>query len=690
MNKHDILFEIGCEELPSGSVRPLGEALAKNLAQAFQDKNIAFDTIRYFATPRRLAVYVTQVPEILAAQTVIKRGPAQAAAFDAQGQPTKALNGFAASCGMMIQELELETTDKGSWYVSKKTLAGEMLCAVLPGVMQKALDALPIAKPMYWGNQVGPFVRPVHWVVFLYGRDIVDATFFGIQAGRETYGHRYHAPLAHAIKEPRDYESSLLTLKVIADFEVRREKVLALVNTCAQACQAEPVLPEALLDEITSIVEWPCVLKGAFSEAFLRLPSEVLIASMQTHQKCVALKSPAGALLPYFITLSNIDSLHPEQVVLGNEKVMGARLSDADFFFSQDRQQPLSGFFPMLNQALFQAKLGSLADQVKRMEGVLLTWAPQWGLSQDSVTQALMLSKCDLMSGMVGEFPELQGVMGYYYAVADQVPQEVALAIKEQYLPRFSQDDLPSSPLGVALSLVNRFDALVGILGIGQKPTGVKDPYKLRRHALAIVRLLMATPGQVRLTDCLDTVAASFPAGVLTALSLQDVKTFILERLPAYYQAMGINADLVASVCAVQSECLSDQAKRLDALNIKRHELEPLIGGVKRVAHLLKSVDATVLNGEVNASLFEMDAEKNLYASLQDTKKALEPLYAAGDYQAIFESLTLLRPMIDCFFNEVMVMVDDVSMRTNRLQLLSGLQQVLLGVADLGLLQPMS
>lgn len=680
MSKQDVLFELGCEELPSRAVLPLAQAFANGIQQKLTDAQISCGEITYYATPRRLAVWIKAVDECQGEQQFTRKGPAKTAAYDASGNPTPALLGFARACGVSIEEIQFKAAEKGEWAVVEKIIPGENTVQLLPQLFKDVLDQLPIAKPMFWGSQVGPFVRPVHWIVSLFGSDVMEGTYFGINAGRTTMGHRYHYPIPHVVNHPADYEACLQQLKVEPSFETRRARVLEAITKQAASKQCEVVINEELLDEVTSIVEWPVALTCTFPAHFLRVPQEVLIASMQAHQKCFALRDAQGKLTASFITVANIESSHPDKVVVGNEKVMRARLSDADFFFTQDSKHPLDSFKPMLDQALFQAKLGSLADQTRRIACVLPQFFEMLKLDAQIAHRALELSKTDLMTGMVGEFPELQGVMGYYYALQAGEDPTAALAIKEQYLPRFSLDELPSEPLGWVLSLLNRLDTLVGIFGIGQKPTGMKDPYKLRRHALAVIRLLAQFDLPLNLSDLLKSVFDSFPKGLLSEASLAEVKTFILERLPAFFAANALEAELVLSVTAVQSDCIYDLMKRAHALQSTRADIQPLIGGVKRVHHLLKGVSLDKIQGNLDTALFEDQAEKGLYEALSRVEANL-----TKDYEQNLLKLSELRPEIDAFFDSVMVMVDNDALKMNRLKLLYRLQRLLLSVADLSL-----
>lgn len=523
----------------------------------------------------------------------------------------------------------------------------------------------------------------------LYGNEVIEHELFGVKTGRSSRGHRFHHPQEIIIDSAQSYESQLQKAFVIADFALRKQKIKEQVEALASSLKAVAVMPEELLDEVTSIVEWPQALMAHFEEEFLDVPPEALIASMQSHQKTFALKDQQEQLLPYFITVSNIASTNPKQVILGNEKVMRARLSDAAFFFKQDKKHSLSDHIPATEHVVFQAKLGTLHAKSLRIQALMLHLSQALGFSQHHAERAAMLSKCDLMTGMVGEFPELQGLMGYYYALNDGEDQEVAWALNEQYMPRFAADEIPNSALGIALSLADRMDTLVGIFGIGQKPSGVKDPFKLRRHALAVVRMLISRPEPLNLNTLIEESMSAYQTVVSLDNSLvSELKVFILERLHSYYQSQGINSDLVLAVRARQDEWLYDLDRRLNALKqfIIMPEAASLSAACKRVNNLLNQAKIT-MHHEINEQLIEQGAERSLYEHLNRMERAVEPLYVSSDYHSLLKQLASLKEPVDAFFDQVMVLVDDESVRNNRLALLARLQVLLQGVADISMLQ---
>lgn len=687
---NDLLFEIGTEELPSGAVNPLGKALTDNLVAALARAGIAHGDVRSFAAPRRLGVLIHDVNDTQPGQNITRRGPAVSAAVDAQGNPSAALQGFARSCGVAVSDLTTVKTDKGEWYLYETVQAGAKTCDLLPSLLSDAVAGLPIAKPMRWGAGDTEFARPVHWVVLLFGQEVIPARILGVEAGRQTRGHRYHHPDFLVIASPRDYESQLADAQVVADFGKRRQLIVDQIGQLTQGQGKLAVMPEELVDEVTSIVEWPVALVANFDKAFLEVPAEVLIAAMQSHQKSFALRNEQGQLLPQFITIANIASSNPEQVIAGNESVMHARLSDAAFFYHQDKKQPLSALTEATTRVMFQQKLGTLADKTARMQAFLARFANELDINPEQAQRAALLSKCDLMTGMVGEFPELQGLMGYYYALADGEPMEVAVALNEQYKPRFAADSLPDSSLGMAMSLADRLDTLVGTFMIGQKPTGAKDPFKLRRHALAVVRMLISSQVQLNLSTLVQQTRSIY-GGSLAGddAVLDELRQFVLERLQSWYQGQGIGVDMVNAVRARQDDWLLDLDKRLHALRdfVKLPEAQALSAACKRVNNLLQHAAVSFDHPEVDESRLVEASEKSLLEQLRTVGDRVAVLHEKGQYGDVLAQLASLRDPVDTFFDQVMVMVDDLALRENRLKLLSKLQGLLQGVADISLLQ---
>jgi glycyl-tRNA synthetase beta chain len=687
----DLLFELGTEELPSGAVPLLAESLAEALVTRLEKAGITHGVVQSYATPRRIGLRIRAAALLQSSQTISRKGPAFEQGQDKLGQPTPALIGFAKSCGVTIEALSIKDTEKGPWWYYESVVAGRPTRELLPALLADSLAALPIAKPMRWGTGEFEFVRPVHWAVLLLGEEVIPCTFFGIKTSQQSRGHRFHHPDTIDITSPATYESQLNDVKVIADFNERRARIVEQINALAQQKGFNPVVPEALLNEVTAIVEWPVALMVSFNPEFLLVPAEALIASMQSHQKCFALRNADGALVPYFITVSNIQSQTPERVVAGNEKVMRARLSDAAFFYQQDRKKPLIDYRPDTSRVVFQAGLGTLLDKSERIGLLLQHWVQPMGISNEDAARAALLSRCDLMTGMVGEFPELQGLMGYYYAHHDGETAAVACALNEQYMPRFSTDHLPQSSLGRSLSLADRLDSLVGGFAIGQKPTGVKDPFKLRRHALAVVRMLIELPNAPALSTLINQAVMVY-GSVIQAQpeAMEELRVFILERLFAYYESQSISADIVKAVRACQEEHLFDADKRMKALQIfvNKTEAASLSAACKRVDHLLHQAEDPLLQGVIDVDLFQEPAERELYQHVLTVEQTVSQFSKAHDYEQSLIVLASLREPVDEFFDKVMVMSEDKALRRNRLQVLARLQQCLQGVANIALLEP--
>ncbi|KTD61264.1 glycine--tRNA ligase subunit beta [Legionella spiritensis] len=687
----DFLFEIGCEELPFAAVGTLVQELVSNVVKALQKSEIGFESITPFATPRRLALRITKLNTQQPDRLVTRRGPALAAAYDSDGQPTKALQGFAKSCAVPVEALSVEETEKGEWLVYKSRVCGAKTRDILPDLMRQAIADLPIKKPMRWGSGDIEFARPVHWIVMLLGEEVIPCDILGVHAGQTTHGHRFLHPQGIVIEKPADYEAQLEQAFVIAGYDKRRNTIIKQVRDVATQAGAEAIMPDSLIDEVTAIVEWPQALLAEFPPEFLNVPSQALIASMQSHQKCFALQDSSGQLLPRFVAVANIKSGKPGQVIAGNEKVMRARLSDAAFFFEQDKKQPLARHIAATEKVVFQARLGTLYDKARRLQILMAILAHPLDLDEVKAKRAAELSKCDLMTGMVGEFPELQGLMGYYYARHDGEDLDVAKALNEQYLPRFSGDELPETTLGLALSLADRLDTLAGIFAIGGKPSGMKDPFKLRRHALAVVRLLMATPARLSLSGLISEAALVYGKQLDTKdASIAELQPFILERLQSFYQGRGISVDLVHAVRARQDDWLYDFDRRIHALAdfVTRPEASVLSAACKRVHNLLQQAHSQEIPWTtVNDDRLENGAERELFTRLLSTEQQVALLYEQSDYKSILTQLAGLREPVDAFFDHVMVMVDNPEVKKNRLALLARLQALLQGVADISMLQ---
>lgn len=685
--KNDFLVEIGCEELPPKALQKLSKAFATSIQEQLAQAGIDHGEIKSFASPRRLAVIVFSLEGKQPDQSTEKKGPALAAAFDKEGNPTQACLGFARSCGVDVSELEQMETDKGPRLVFQQKQAGQPTPTLLPEMVNKALQALPIPKRMRWGNYAVEFVRPVHWLVMLWGEDPIACEILGQQASNVTYGHRFLAPEAISINHPKNYATLLKEQgKVIVDFDERMEAIEQQVKSKAAQLDATAIIDSSLLNEVTGIVEWPVPLAVSFDNAFLAVPPEALITAMQHHQKCFPVTDSSNQLLPHFITISNIESKYPEQVIKGNQRVMSARLSDAQFFFENDLKNSLATYHDQLKHVLFKEGLGSLYDRSLRIAKLASYIAKQLHSDQSLAEQAGHLCKADLMSEMVGEFPELQGIMGYYYA--SDLPQEVALTMKEHYLPRFSGDKLPTSNTGCAVAIADRLDSIVGIFGINQPPSGEKDPFGLRRAALGLLRIMVEKQLDLDLNHLLQEAHKNYKT-LPNATVTQDSFAFILERLRSWYQDQGIPNDVFSAVMAKKPASPLDFQNRINAVNEFRQlpEAKALAAANKRVSKLLIKEGKEDITRHVQGSLLENNNEKQLAKLIHEKRQQVDPLYANADYTQALTQLANLRDPVDCFFDNVMVMADDPKLRNNRLALLANLRDLFLQVADISELQ---
>ncbi len=687
MTKRDFLFELGTEELPPKSLFTLARALAEGIQKGLAAAAITHGELEWFATPRRLAVRVHAMADRQPDQEIKRQGPAVANAFDAAGQPTKAASGFAASCGVSVEELQQVDGPKGRVLMFVGTKKGESTPALLPGIVKAALDALPIAKRMRWGAGDAEFVRPVHWVVMLLGTTVVECEILGIAAGKHSRGHRFHAPNPLAVASPAKYVETLLKAHVVADVADRRERIRSGAVALAQASGAQAVIEEALLDEVNALVEWPVPLVGRFDERYLELPQEVPIATMQDHQRYFPVRDAQGKLRNEFIAVANIESRAPEKVRDGNERVVRPRLADAAFFWDTDRRERLEGRRAMLKNVTFQAKLGSLHDKSERVGRLAARIAEAIGTDSALARRAAELSKCDLLTLMVGEFPELQGLMGKYYAQHDAEPPDVCAALEEQYWPRFSGDRVPETRTGIALALADKLDTLAGIFAIGQKPTGTRDPFGLRRAALGVLRTILERQLDLDLRQLIETAVAAQPVEKAAATA-DEVWTYVVERLRASYlegdAGRAVTTEMFDAVLASRTQSVLDIDLRLRALErfLKLSEAESLAAANKRIANILRKAPGDV-SGAVDTSRLQEDAERQLFEHVLSMERAVNPLFARRDYAQALTQLAGLRDDVDRFFDKVMVMVEDDDVRANRLGLLLRLRGLFLQFADL-------
>lgn len=681
----DFLVEIGTEELPPKALKALSEAFAKVITSGLEEAELSFGEINVYASPRRLAVRVQALQTVQADKTVERKGPAKKAAFDDKGEPTKALLGFARGCGAEVDALSEIETDKGTWMVYYLEQKGETAEVLLPEIVSQSLAKLPIPKRMRWGASDVEFVRPAHWVLMLLDDQVVPATILGLSSGHTTRGHRFHAPQKIEIATPADYVSKLeVEGKVKVDFAERSEMIRTQVEAAAKSMNGVADIDEDLLEEVTALNEWPQAVVGDFDEVFLSVPSEALISAMKGHQKYFHLLNQDGSLMAKFITFSNIESSNPDSVKKGNERVIRPRLADAKFFWDQDRKHSLDDFLPRLKTVVFQQKLGTLFDKIERLETLAVKIGKPLGEEPQLLERAARLSKCDLMSEMVGEFPDLQGIMGRYYALEQGENAAVADALDAQYQPRFAGDALPNSGVAQALAIADKLDTITGIFGLGQVPTGDKDPFALRRSALGLLRIMIEKQlnldlellirESIKLHDAVESSDA------LTA----EIYDFIISRLKAYYADKGVSAEEFEAVRVCAPSHPIDFDKRIAAVQqfSAMEEAKSLSAANKRIANILKKLDEPFAE-TVETGLFETEAEKVLFATLDELREEVSCLIADRDYAKAMQALARIRQPVDVFFDEVMVMADDMSVRNNRLALLNQIYQLFLQIADI-------
>ncbi|HDP89374.1 MAG TPA: glycine--tRNA ligase subunit beta [Thioalkalivibrio sp.] len=685
----DLLIEIGTEELPPRALKSLSEAFGAGLMDGLTQAELKPGKITLYAAPRRLAALIEGVAEKQDDQVIERRGPALQAAFDEEGVPTKAAEGFAASCGVEVSDLDKLETDKGAWLAYKLAQPGKATGELVPEIVEKALAGLPIPKRMRWGAGEAEFVRPVHWVVLLFGDQVIDATILGVPAGRETRGHRFHHPEPLSIAEPKSYAPMLQTEgHVMPDFAARREAIYGQVQEAAHRLGGTAVIDEDLLDEVTALVEWPSAVSGSFEDTFLEVPQEALISTMQDNQKYFAVVDRQGALMPHFITISNIESRDPDKVREGNERVIRPRFADAAFFWSQDRKKPLGDYAEQLKTIVFQKQLGTVWEKSQRVAKLAGFIAQIIGADKGEAMRAAELAKCDLVTSMVYEFPELQGIMGRYYAHHAGESEAVANALDEQYMPRHAGDDLPAGDIGQALSLADKLDTLLGIFAIGQKPTGTKDPFALRRAALGVLRIIIEKGRDLDLRVLLDKAADGLADKVDAKAAANETFDYILERLKAYYTDRGIAPDVIDAVMAQRPTRPLDFDQRVRAVESFRKlpEAASLAAANKRIQNILRKFEGTPAE-KIDKGLLQEPAEAELADRVADLAEAVAPDFASGDYEAGLTRLAALRESVDRFFDEVMVMAEDEALRNNRIALLNSLGNLFLRAADLSRLQ---
>ena len=688
MVTENLLIELGTEELPPKALRKLAEAFAENFTQELTKAELAFERVEWFAAPRRLALKVHKLAATQQDKQVEKRGPAVSAAF-VDGKPTQAAVGWARSNGIEVEQADRLVTDKGEWLVVRATVTGQPTTSLIATMTATALAGLPIPKLMRWGASRTQFVRPVHTLCLLFGGDLVPGEVLGLQSARIIRGHRFMGEAEFEIEHADQYPGLLETRgKVIADFERRKALIKAGAEQAAASLGGVADLEESLLEEVTSLVEWPVVLTAAFEEKFLEVPAEALVYTMKGDQKYFPVYDAAGKLMPNFIFVTNIESKDPSQIIGGNERVVRPRLSDAEFFFKTDKKQPLAARLESLATVLFQQQLGTLKDKSVRIAELAAFIAPRIGADVEHATRAGLLSKCDLMTNMVMEFTDTQGVMGMHYARHDGEAEDVAVALNEQYMPRFAGDALPGGLVACAVAIADKLDSLVGIFGIGQAPKGDKDPFALRRAAIGTLRIAVEKQLDLDLADLVAKAAALYGDKLSNAKVTDEVIDFMLARFRAAYQEEGIDVDVVQAVLARRPTRPADFDQRVKAVSHFRtlDAADALAAANKRVSNILAKFDGT-LNPAVNEALLQDAAEQALARQVAELEQQLAPVFAAGDYQQALTRLASLREVVDTFFNDVMVMADDEALKLNRLTLLSRLRNLFLEVADISVLQ---
>ncbi|PKG40147.1 glycine--tRNA ligase subunit beta [Psychromonas sp. Urea-02u-13] len=687
-SQENLLIELGTEELPPKSLRQLAESFASNVEAELNKAELSFEKVSWLASPRRLALVITNLSDSQADKVVEKRGPAVNVAFDAEGNATKAAQGWARSNGITVEQAERLVTNKGEWLLFKAEVKGKKVAELIPAIAAEALAKLPIPKPMRWGATSTQFIRPVHTVCMLFGNKLIAGELLGVESDRVIRGHRFLGEAEFTINHADEYESLLdVTGKVIVDYERRKAIIREQVEALAAHENGVAAIDEDLLEEVTSLVEWPVTLAGSFEEKFLDVPSEALIYTMKDHQKYFPVLDKEGNLLPRFIFVSNIVSRDPTQVVEGNEKVVRPRLADAEFFFETDKKKTLESRLESLSTVLFQKQLGTLKEKSERIANVAETIAVQINADTKHAQRAGLLSKTDLMTEMVLECPDVQGIMGMYYARFDGEAEEVAIALNEQYLPRFAGDKLPTSLVACAVSLADKLDTLVGIFGIGQAPKGAADPFALRRAAIGLLRIIKDKELDLDIVELVEIAKAQYADKLSNENVVNDVVDFLFARFRATYQANGFSAELIQSVLDRRPTKPVDFEKRIQAV-AKFQELpeaQPIAAANKRISNILAKVKGEI-NAVVDNTLFEEDAEKALAEKLGSLESKLSPLFEAGDYEAALFELASLQAPVDQFFDNVMVMAENEAVKQNRLALLNRLRNLFLQVADVSVL----
>ena len=687
MDNETLLIELGTEELPPKSLKTLATAFYDNIKAQLDSNDLAYSDIKWFATPRRLAVQVKDLNAKQADKIVEKRGPAVNVAFGEQGEPSKAAMGWARSNGITIEQAERLITPKGEWLLHKATIAGKTIHDLVPDIVATALNKLPIAKPMRWGSERMQFIRPVHTLTMMYGAEIIVGSALGVDSSNELQGHRFHHEGLVTLNHANDYEATLLKAFVQVDYQARQDKIIEQIKQTERDISAVALLDEDLLEEVTSLVEWPVTLVGTFDEDFLNVPAEPLIYSMKDHQKYFPVANKNGALVNKFIFVTNIESKDPQQVIFGNEKVIRPRLADAEFFFKTDKKQTLESRLSALESVLFQKQLGTLKAKSMRIADLSKAIAEQLGENSDDAYRAGLLSKTDLMSDMVLEFPQVQGTMGKYYALNDGENESIAQALEDQYRPRYAGDSLPEATIGCAVAISDKIDTLVGIFGINQSPKGDKDPFALRRAAIGVIRVIIEKQLNLDLLTLINESIKLFGDKLVNENTAENVFDFVMGRFRAFYQEKGIALSVIQAVLAKKPSAPLDFDKRIKAVSFfgELAEAATLAAANKRVGNILAKFDGQLYDS-FKVELASEDAEKELADIFQNISKKVAPLMKEKNYQAALSELAQLKVPIDTFFDNVMVMSDDEAVKINRLTLLNEIRNSFFSIADISLL----
>ena len=683
MSAQDFLVELGTEELPPKALNTLADAFLAGIEKGLQSAGLKFEAKKVYAAPRRLAVLLTALETQQPDRSINLDGPPRQAAFDAEGNPTQAALGFAKKCGVELSEID----QSGPKLRFSQVITGKPTASLLPTIVEDSLNDLPIPKRMRWGARKEEFVRPTQWLVMLLGDQVIDCTILAQKAGRDSRGHRFHHPQSVRITAPANYLNDLRAAYVLADANERRELISKRTEELARLQEGTAIVPPSLLDEVTALVEWPVPLVCSFEERFLDVPQEALITTMQDNQKYFCLLDVDGKLLPRFITVANIESKDPQQIIAGNEKVVRPRLTDAEFFFKQDKKQKLEDFNLRLQNVVFQEKLGSVYDKAVRVSKLAAYIAPRIGGDAAWAARAGLLSKCDLATEMVGEFPEMQGVAGYYYALNDGEPDDVALALNEQYMPRGAGAELPTTLTGAAVAIADKLDTLVGIFGIGMLPTGSKDPYALRRAALGVLRILIDKKLDLDLTQAVVFAVGQFGGKVKQTGLAEQVLEFVFDRLRARYEDEGVDVSVYLSVRALQPGSALDFDQRVQAVQAFRKlpEADALAAVNKRVSNLLGKAEG-LGNADVDPGLFADAKEFSLNSAIAKAENAVKPLIAERNYAEALARLATLREPVDAFFEAVMINAEDAGVRKNRYAMLARLRGLFINIADISVL----